>query len=508
MKLLLSVLLALVTCHAACVDVLGADGNLVTVCGVTTESTADSVENGLATDINVFWILICGILVFFMQAGFSMLESGCVAEKNVINILFKNLMDAGIGAIAFWLFGYAFAYGRAEGDNVFIGETNFALSEMVEGEYHNFFFQWAFAATAATIVSGAVAERCKLSAYFAYSFIITAFIYPVVVHWVWDTEGWLSAFGTEYLLTGDSARSNGMIDFAGSGVVHMVGGFSALTGAIACGPRLGRFAPATDAEGRAVQPREHNQLIATLGVIILWVGWYGFNCGSTLAMAGGASSLAAKVAVTTTLAAASGCISCMLFFRFSGNKEYSLLKSLNGVLAGLVSITAGCATVEPWAAFVIGILGAAVYISSSALLARFKIDDPLDASPIHGFCGFWGVLAVGIFSTDKNIAVAYHPDYETEALASGAQFAVQLVAALAIFAWTTISSGVMFFLISKTIGIRVTSMQEIVGMDLSEHGGAAYSAQQTGNEEAVPLKQISQATPTEEVAIKVEEAQA
>lgn len=241
-------------------------------------------------------------------------------------------------------------------------------------------------------------------------------------------------------------------------------------GAIACGPRLGTFTPATDRHGRTLAPQEHNQLIATLGVIILWVGWYGFNCGSTLEIAGGSSALAAKVAVTTTLSAASGMIVCMLVGKLTGHKQFSLLKSLNGVLAGLVAITAGCNAVEPWAAIVIGVIGGLVYIFSSRLLKCLKIDDPLDASPIHGFCGFWGVLAVGIFGTDENISQGAN-----DAVASGSQFATQLIGGLVIASWTVITSGVMFFAIKAIMGIRVPKENEELGMDASEHGGSAYT---------------------------------
>lgn len=494
--LLLGVAVLAQDCHL----VATADGNTLQICSqdgkvvmtpVVTEETdsetgevasepvpsgiAETVSN-LAGDADVFYILICGVLVFFMQAGFSMLEAGCVSEKNVQNILFKNLMDAGVGALAFWLVGYAFAYGQpgeADTQNEFIAHTNFALSKMADNEYHSWFFQWAFAATAATIVSGSVAERTQVTAYFMYSFVITAFIYPVVVHWVWSESGWLSAFGSSYMLTGDSAKSSGMIDFAGSGVVHMVGGFSGLCGAYFVGPRRGVFE-----EIPGVKHVEHNKLIATLGVAILWTGWYGFNCGSTLAI-NGYSGVAAKVAVTTTLAAASASVTCMLYSKIFGagtknlgGGKFDLMQSLNGVLAGLVSITAGCSVVDPWAAFVIGIIGAFVYIGSSALLIKIKVDDPLDACPIHGFCGAWGVLAAGIFASKANLLAAY--GIENDAVSSGQQFATQLVGVLAIFAWTMVTASAMFFVLKKTVGLRVTDKEQDQGLDASEHGGTVY----------------------------------
>jgi len=365
------------------------DSALATVGSIGSVDTSGFISAG---DVDTMWVLICGILVFFMQAGFSMLEAGCVSSKNVQNILYKNLMDACIGAISFWFIGYGLAYGNSK-DGIFIGGSNFfANEENVDPSsedydglgYHSFFFQWAFAATAATIVSGAVAERTKLSAYFVYSIFLTAFVYPVVVHWVWDSEGWLCAWkadGKKFM--SDSEASNGLIDFAGSGVVHMVGGFSGLMGAIAVGPRLGRFTEERDAAGNVIVHEEHNKLLASLGVCILWFGWYGFNGGSTLMVSDGYAALAAKVCVTTTLAAASAAITCTVYSRVLFHK-FDLMLSLNGVLAGLVSITANCAVVEPWGAAVIGFLGAFVYIGSSALLKKLKIDDPLDAFPITG----------------------------------------------------------------------------------------------------------------------------
>lgn len=482
MKLVL--LLSIVLCQVfilgeanECFTVITDTGKQLKLCQNETKglrafpvSVDDEKNATLTKDMDTFYIIICGVLVFWMQAGFSMLEAGCVSEKNVSNILFKNLMDAGIGAMSFWLIGYGFCYG---GNNAFIGAGNNFL--LLENDYHAWFFQWAFAATAATIVSGSVAERTKVSAYFAYSFLITAIVYPVVVHWVWDEKGWL------YLanggLSGDAAKSNGMLDFAGSGVVHMVGGFSGLCGAIAAGPRLGRFTPAFHEDGRPIVIGEHNKLLAALGVIILWMGWYGFNCGSTLAISG-ASGLAGKVAVTTSLAAASGMVSCMVYSRVMEH-EYSLLLCLNGVLAGLVSVTASCATIEPWAAVVIGFIGAGVYICASKMLVRFRIDDPLDACPIHGFCGTWGILAVGIFSTAENIEVAFSLKIG-DAVSSGSQLLIQFVGALSIAGWTLVVSGLIFFVASKTTGVRVSKKVEAEGLDTSEHGGDAYYTAKPG----------------------------
>jgi Amt family ammonium transporter len=432
------------------------------------QARIEALEKGLPAlqgDVDAHYIIFAGALVFFMQAGFSMLEAGCVGAKNVSNILYKNLMDACIGAICFWLLGYGFAYGDDK-DGKFIGTANFALTNEDGTSYHMWFFQWAFAATAATIVSGAVAERTKITAYFAYAIILTTFIYPIVVHWVWDSEGFMCNW-----MEGDPvvAGSKNLMDFAGSGVVHMVGGFAGLMGAIIVGPRYGRFEHQQDSEGKTIVHKEHNRLTAALGVCILWFGWYGFNCGSTL-MINGYGQLASRVAVTTTLAAASAGVTVTIF-KLITTKQYDLMASLNGVLSGLVSITASCHVTTPEGAFGVGIVGAFVYMGSSALLVKLKVDDPLDACPIHGCAGIWGVLSVGIFGVEK-----YACEGET-CISSGAQFGMQFVGVIIIFFWTVITSGIMFFIINKTIGMRVSQEVEIEGLDASEHGGSAYTSE-------------------------------
>jgi len=404
-------------------------------------------------EMDTFWLLFSGVLVFFMQAGFSLLEAGSVREKNVNNILYKNLMDASIGAICFWLIGFGLAYGGSN-DGKFIGEDNFGLSleSNKSSGYINFFFQWAFAATAATIVSGAVAERTKISAYFCYSCFLSTFVYPVVVHWIWDGEGFLSGK---------------LIDFAGSGVVHMVGGFSALWGAYFVGPRLGRFEEYTKEKRKreiidhfgsshnVYEMKGHSDLLAALGVSILWVGWYGFNCGSTLAI-NGSGHLVGKIAITTTIAAASGAVTVTLiqYYRF---RTWDLLSSLNGVLAGLVGITAGCAAVELWCAFLIGIIAGLILLVASTFLKYIKIDDPLDAFPVHGACGAWGVLAAGIFTTKD--AATFGGYDRNDQIDSGMQFATQFLGVVCIAVWTSITSSVCFYVIDNLLGgLRVDDL--------------------------------------------------
>jgi Amt family ammonium transporter len=325
-------------------------------------------------------------------------------------------------------------------------------------------------------VAGSVAERCKLEAYFVYSIVLTVLIYPVVSHWIWDSEGWLSV-GSDTVIFSDTKEgpggNNNMVDFAGCAVVHMVGGWAGFVAAIVIGPRKGRFDSGA--------PPPHNVLFCSMGVLFLWFGWYGFNCGSTLGMAGN-NAIAARVATTTTIAAASGCVTAAAISRlFYGC--YDLLFALNGILAGLVSITAACHCVEPWAAFLVGIIGAIIYKAASLLLQKLKIDDPLDAAPVHGFCGIFGALVPGIFSSDALLHSNYGND--NDAFSSGRQFLTQLVGVLAVLAWVIVTSFILFYGIHKTIGLRVSEEVEDIGLDQSEHGGKAYNVQK---EEQVELQ--------------------
>ena len=327
-------------------------------------------------------------------------------------------------------------------------------------------------------MSGSVAERTKLSAYFVFSCIISTFIYPVVVHWVWGS-GWLSAWGASTGTLFNGASSNGLIDFAGSGVVHAVGGLCGLMGAWVVGPRKGRFEVKEDGSLGAPLPMPgHSAVLCELGVVLLWFGWYGFNAGSTLC-ALDCMELAGKVAVTTTLAAASAAITAVIFTKATTGK-YNLSVAINSIIAGLVSITAPCPVVDPWASIVIGIIGAFVYIFGDKLLLKFHIDDPLQASSLHGFCGIWGVLSVGIFATDANVEFAAYPNAPNSAVGSGEQFGVQVVGAVAITAWTVITSGLLFLAIDKTIGMRVNEQVEEAGLDISEHGTEAYKTSKPG----------------------------
>eukprot|EP00961_Rhodomonas_salina_P063032 846739-Rhodomonas_salina.1 len=398
------------------------------------------------------------------------------------------MIDASIAALCFWLLGWGLAYGVDKGgfiggcaDGIFTG-CQFATADIYNGAgaggsdgWEGWFFQWAFTGACATIVAGSVAERTKIGAYFIYSVVLTTLIYPVVVHWGWGS-GWLSAWGAYPDENGvarpmfnQDGTSNGLIDFAGSGIVHMVGGMSGLMGAIVVGPRTGRFDPET---GAAAKLHDGNKTLQSLGVFILWFGWYGFNCGSTLAISGGAAIVAGKVAMTTTIAASVSCITATLLAKiFDGVFDVSM--GLNGILAGLVSITANCSVVNPWHAVIIGAAGAIVLYIGHYVLLWLQIDDPCDACIIHGFCGLWGVWATGIFCTDANVQYAGYPNVN-DACKRGEQFGVQVVGSLTIVAWVIVTAGLLFTCINASIGMRVPEEVEEDGLDHSEHGLAEY----------------------------------
>jgi Amt family ammonium transporter len=437
----------------------------ISTAGAQEEFDAAAAVEDLVTGLDTLWLMLAAFLVFFMQLGFAMVESGFVRAKNTTNILMKNVLDACIGGLAFFAVGYALAYG-VDGNGEagsFFGFGNFFLNDF--DSYAVWIFQFAFAATAATIVSGCMAERTKFSAYLVYTAFITALIYPIVVHWAWDGNGWLTAFKD------DPIGTNGYIDFAGSGVVHMVGGFAGLMGAILVGPRLGKFTG-----GRINAIPGHSLALGTLGMFVLWVGWYGFNPGSTLALSGGFAALAAKVAVTTTLAAAAGGVTAVLISK-ARTGVYDMGLTINGILGGLVGITAGCATVEPWAAIVIGAVAATIVIAGIEALDRLHIDDPVGAFPVHGLGGLWGVLAVGLFSTQNGIGTAYAETDQYGLLVGGGveQLGIQALGAGAIIGWTVVTSGLLFAAIKFTIGLRVSEQEEIEGLDIGEHGSAAYN---------------------------------
>lgn len=399
----------------------------------------------LESELNTGWILMSAMLVFFMQAGFAMLEVGSVRSKNAQNILLKNVLDVCVSGLSWMLLGFGFAFGESSGN--FIGSSKFG-TVMKTDDYANCFFQWAFASTAATIVSGSLAERTQFNAYVIYSMFITCFLYPVVVHWTWG-GGWLTQLGFQ--------------DFAGSCIVHTVGGVAGLIGATVMGPRLGRYDPQREHEFKP-----HNVPSVVLGMFILWFGWYGFNAGSTVSLTGGNNLIASKICVNTTLAAvASGIVSFLLKKRVHGYKNpiYDLNALTNGILGGLVSITASCAGVALHSSIIIGAVGGVVYVLSSHLLNKVGIDDPLEAFPVHGACGIWGTIALGLF--DETTGSFYVNTSE--------QLGHQVIGVLAIVGWTGMLSYGLFRGMNICNALRIHEMVEERGMDSYYHGGEAYS---------------------------------
>lgn len=398
----------------------------------------------LVYSLNTVWVLISAFLVFFMQAGFALVEAGFTQAKNAVNILMKNFSDFLIASLAFFAVGYGLMFGSG---TPFAGMDQFFLSGAVREDMPIlafFLFQLVFAGTAATILSGAMAERTKYGTYLFISLIMTAVIYPIVGHWVWG-GGWL---GTK-----------GFIDFAGSGVVHTVGGIAGLVGTMMLGARKGAFVQDSPVH------KGHNVTIAGLGVFILWFGWFGFNPGSQLAAAGIANAQAISlIAVNTNLAAAAGALVAMfLSWARSGKPNAGML--LNGGLAGLVGITAGCAAVSPGSSTVIGAIGAVVMTVATEALLMLKIDDPVGAVPVHGASGIWGLLAVGIFSEQGGVIFGHGTGL----------LITQMIGALAIVGWTAVTSGVLFWLIELTVGLRVPRTVEEEGLDAHEHGTVAYA---------------------------------
>ncbi|KAJ1621532.1 ammonium transporter AmtB-like domain-containing protein [Pavlovales sp. CCMP2436] len=405
-----------------------------------------------------------------MQTGFAMLEAGSVRAKNTKNILIKNLLDASIGAIVWYVIGFGIAYG---GDNGFIGTSgstyaihsyDWQATYTSEGyDWATWFFSSTFAVVAVTIVSGGVAERCTLTGYVIYSLALTAFIYPIIVHLVWDSAGFLSAFNADGLL-------GGVVDFAGSGVVHMTGGVTALFAAYFLGPRIGRF----DEAGRMQPMPGHSSVLQVLGTFILWLGWYGFTGGSTLSVfTSQYSSDLARVCVNTTLSAAAGALTVILLAKVVSH-VWDVAAVCNGVLAGLVGITASCVVVDPWAAIIIGVLSGFVYMAAVKLEAKLKIDDPLDSFPVHGACGMWGVLASGVFCRPEytyNQVGSYGFIYGGE---KGDLLGIQVIFIVIHFIWVGGLTSILSIAMKRAGVLRVSAEIEEMGMDLSKHGGEAY----------------------------------
>jgi ammonium transporter, Amt family len=406
------------------------------------------IYNDLAISINNIWVLIAAFLVMFMQPGFAMVEAGLTRKKNTANILMKNLMDFSIGALIYWVIGYSIMYG----DSIFgglIGKPFLFFNSDGIGDYADktdILFQTVFAATAATIVSGAMAERTKFQAYLIFSFFITLIIYPVSGHWLWG-GGWLSELG--------------FMDFAGSTIVHSVGAWVGLAGAITIGPRLGKYI-----KGKAVAIPGHNLTLGALGVFILWFGWFGFNAGSQLGAAGSENTIAiAHIALVTNLSAAGGAVAAMLLAAYR-YKRPSLSLSLNGALAGLVAITAGANVISPAGAVVIGLMaGVLLVLSVEFFDQKLKIDDPVGAISVHGICGAFGTLLVGVFSVENGLLYG----------GGFTQLGIQAIGVLAIGAWAFFAGLILFKILKATNTLRVSKRIEEEGLDIYEHGESVYN---------------------------------
>jgi len=440
--------------------------------------------------IVVFIILLQGALVFLMQAGFAMVCAGAVQDKNVMNTTLKNFLDGCGAALGFFCFGYAFAFGGCKfgGPTTFIGNVNFFLSGVEENFFLSpvvnplafWFFQYAFAATAATIVAGTLAERCQMGAYLMYSFLLTGLIYPVVVHAVWSPNGFLSPTNADRLLFG-----SGAIDFSGCGVIHMTGGITALVAAKILGPRTGRF---FDQRGMALTKptvmKQHSVALQGLGTLLLWFGWYGFNSGSALyTTVAPRSAFAARAVVTTSLGPASGAISALLinFYitdRETGEGIFDLSVALNGALSGLVSITAGCTVIEPWAAIIAGVVGGLLLVIVSRLLVRLRIDDAVDAIPVHLPNGIWGLIVVGLLANPTYVEQIYHSSHAgwfyswSQGSADGRLLAANLTLALFVIGWVTCTMTPFFLLLHYLGWFRSDPLEEIIGLDVSYHGAS------------------------------------
>ncbi|KMY68142.1 ammonium transporter [Desulfocarbo indianensis] len=404
------------------------------------------------SDMDTMWVLLAAYLVFFMQPGFAMLEAGLTRAKNACNILAKNFMDFSVASLVYFLVGYAFMFGDG---NSFIGLKGFGLMGLEDGSlpvWASWMFQAVFCGTAATIVSGGMAERTKFTSYLVFTAVLTAIVYPIIGHWTWG-GGWLSEMG--------------FFDFAGSTIVHGTGGWVALVGTLFLGPRLGKYS----VDGKANVLAGHSLPLAALGVFILWFGWFGFNPGSQLAASGVDNARAiALITINTNLSAAAGAVAAMsVVWMIFGKPDLSM--TMNGALAGLVAITAPCAVVSPFASIVIGLFAGLIVVMGVTLLDKLHVDDPVGAIPVHGFNGMWGTIAVGIWG-QKALGLA------NDGLLHGGgftQLGIQIMGTVACAAFAMACMAVVFAAVKAIIGLRVSVEEEIRGLDIEEHGMEAYS---------------------------------
>ncbi len=445
---------------------------------ITPEAIMQKVQSN-AVDMDTVWVLIAAFLVFWMQAGFALVETGLTRAKNTVNICMKNLLDFCFASAVFWAVGFALMFGAG---TAWFGTSGFFLSGDPATTFGSlswtpvpldakFIFQLVFAGTAATIVSGAMAERTKFSCYMVYSIFISLIIYPVAGHWIWG--GGILSPGNLF------GADKGMFDFAGSTVVHSVGGWLALSGAVVLGPRMGKYGP----DGKVNAIPGHNFPLMVLGVFILWLGWFGFNPGSTM-MATGSGAAISHIAVTTNFAAATGTIGALLISKLWFGKWDASMAG-NGCLAGLVAITAPCAFVDTWAAGLIGLIGGVLVVFSVVFVdSKLKIDDPVGAVSVHLVNGIWGTLALGLFA---------NPIYGSTGPLSGlfygggaAQLMMQAVGVVMVGGWCLVTGFALFFAIKATMGLRVKPEEELRGLDIDEHGMEGYPNFQLVKQEIGP----------------------
>lgn len=442
---------------------------LAVMVGTARADEAAAPEMAALDDVNTLWTCLAAFLVFFMQAGFALVETGMTRAKNAVNIIMKNVMDFSIGSIVFWAVGFGLMFGLTNGffgtggfffDPTSVGADGKTLAEAkgvsVSFSWAFFIFQTVFAATAATIVSGAMAERTKFKSYLLYTVGITAVVYPVFGSWAWGGlflgKGWLEGPDGGFL---SGMGLPAFIDFAGSTVVHSVGGWAALAGAIILGPRLGKYR-----EGKSIPMPGHSLPLAALGVFILWLGWFGFNPGSTTAIGGGSF---AEIAMTTNIAAAGGSITAMICAWLLFKKPDASF-TLNGALAGLVSITAGCANLSVPFALLTGMIGGVLVVFAALFFDKLKIDDPVGAISVHGVNGAWGTLATGLFAKEGGLFTGGGVN----------QTLTQLIGIFAAFAWSFGASFALFKVVKAVMGLRVSAEEELEGLDVTEHGMEAY----------------------------------
>ena len=433
---------------------VGAIALLPTGAGAADDPALQEVAQGLQTTLDNVWILVAALLVLFMQAGFALVEAGLTRAKNVANVMMKNLMDLCFGALSFFAVGFAIAFGGGfdgigrfvGGGGWFLGDGAFTYGNLTPFTF--FIFQVAFAATAATIVSGAMAERTQFKSYIAYSIVVSALIYPIVVRWQWG-GGWLYQLSTPFH------------DFAGSSIVHLTGGIAAFAGTRALGPRIGKYG----ADGKVNVIAGHSIPLVITGCFILLIGWFGFNPGSQL----GADPVIGRIALATLLAGSAGAAVAMFTTWYRGKPDVAMAG--NGLLAGLVGVTAGCYAVTTVGAVIIGAISGLLVIGSVHMFDKFKIDDPVGAISVHGVCGVFGTIAVGLFSNESS------EGFISKGLFYGGgtdQLVSQIIGVLGIGAFVLVASTILFAVIKRTMGLRVSPEEELAGLDMFEHGSLGY----------------------------------